>query len=105
MSRTFRNRFNGLGWNPLGCKYIAQHRTYLGLIACGAYISQPEFEFLDPRCAVNNGYDGKQTSGVYSSYHGPGYKEEYQNKTKRYFKRRYHRQRRVEDKKLVNEDY
>lgn len=98
MSRTFR-------FIPFWARSISHwDKTRQGLYLLG-YCETPGYK-EDKRSALFNGYDsGKGRSGLYANFTGPCWREEYTGKTRKFVKRRYHRQGRAFYRKLDQEDW
>ena len=55
----------------------------------------------DPLDALRNGYDGVSQSYYYDGFPTKGWPENYQGKTRIFFKRKYHKQRRRKHKQEI----
>jgi len=55
----------------------------------------------DPRDALKNGYDGVSQSYYYNGFPTKGWRENYQRKTRMFFKRKYHKQFRQQQKQEI----
>lgn len=82
MSRTKRN----YGTYYLDCHGLASYEY--GWIGLGGNYD------VDPRDALIHGYDGVSPSYYYDGYNDYGGRENFQGRTRKFVKRRYHKQRR-----------